>query len=166
MSGSLVHGSGGPSLPRQVEISISILALVAAETASAGRQGSRAECPALDRLLQERGSFHPLIQSTSLKCKRNKEDQHIDKNKHHLEITWWVGRPQMLENSREEKAATFEKEDEAHRCGANVTSGLYKLCFRLDDSSSPQSAAGKFVLPSGVWEPRRQLSLLVSTNEG
>lgn len=87
-------GPNGPSLPRQAEISISILALVAAEMGDLQVwQEGRAEYLALGS--SSRNSVSPPpppITSNSLKYKHEEEDQHIDRNKFCLEITWGVGR--------------------------------------------------------------------------
>lgn len=83
--------------------------------------------------------FHSPITNESFNYKHSEEEQHADRDKLHLEMSWGVGRPETLENSREKKATTFEK-DQAHRCGAHVTSGLYRLCFRLADSSASKSS--------------------------
>lgn len=87
-------GPNGPSLPRQAEISISILALVAAEMGDLQVwQEGRAEYLALGS--SSRNSVSPPPPPNykySLKYKHEEEDQHVDRNKICLEITWGVGR--------------------------------------------------------------------------
>lgn len=86
---------------------------------------------------QETGSFIPRLQMKA-STTNSEEEQHA-RDKLHLEMSWGMGRPETLDNSKEKKATTFEK-DQAHRCGAHVTSGLYRLCFRLADSSASKSS--------------------------
>lgn len=86
-------GPNGPSLPRQAEISISILALVAAEMGDLQVwQEGRAEYLALGSSSRNSVSLPPPNYKYSLKYKHEEEDQHVDRNKICLEITWGVGR--------------------------------------------------------------------------
>lgn len=81
--------------------------------------------------------FHSPITNESFDYKHSEEEQHA-RDKLHLEMSWGMGRPETLDNSKEKKATTFEKDQD--RCGAHVTSGLYRLCFRLADSSASKSS--------------------------